>query len=106
MNNMLCSFGPQSTASPRDNDWSNPIYDVYREARDLWPDRHIQITSIGHTMYSLRSQYESEQFVCRFKESCSEARGLEVSRYQLLERDYDVDGDSAKPTKVAKVMLN
>ena len=76
--------GLQSSPLPRDSDWNNPIYDVYREARTIWPDRYIKIVSIGYDMESSNSSIESERLVSHFKTDYPETSGLGLFRFQPL----------------------
>ncbi|KAL9627841.1 MAG: hypothetical protein Q9164_007473, partial [Protoblastenia rupestris] len=78
-------LGLQSSPLRPELDWNNPIYDVYREARTIWPDRYIQITSIGHNIGTVHGPWDLER---RFAADYSETRGLALSRFEPR-KSYD-----------------
>ncbi|KAL9607748.1 MAG: hypothetical protein Q9167_007369, partial [Letrouitia subvulpina] len=60
-------FGLQSLPERQELGWNNPIYDVYRETRSIWPGRDIVIVSIGYDRAPLHRIVGSEELVDRFK---------------------------------------
>ena len=77
-------FGLQSIPQSPEIGWNNPIYDVYRDARSIWPERDVIIVSIGFKEAPLDCIIGSEELVNRFKMDHPDVGKENLFRFQPL----------------------